>query len=67
MALPTSMQQNLRSRAQSGIVIGFKPSTGKRYRIELKRSTQSSTASTNWTSIFLEAVELCVDRFNSIR
>src|SRR6267143_5246208 len=54
MALPTSMVQNLRSRAQSGIVIGFKPSTGKRYRIELKRSTQSSTASTNWTSIFLD-------------
>src|SRR6266850_3425498 len=54
MALPTSMQQNLRSRAQSGIVIGFKPTTGKRYRIELKRSTQSSTASTNWTSIFLD-------------
>lgn len=54
MGLPTSMTQDLGSRAVSGIVIGFKPTTGTRYRIELQRSTQSSTASTSWTSIFLD-------------
>jgi hypothetical protein len=48
------MTQDLNSRTRAGIVIGIKPTTGKRYRVELQRSTQSSTSSTNWTSVFLD-------------
>jgi hypothetical protein len=54
MALPTSAVQDLGARIQSGVIIGFKPTTGTRYRIELQRATANSTASSKWTSIFLD-------------
>lgn len=54
MAIPTSMSLDLGQRTGSGIILGLAPSTGVPFRMELQRSTQSSTASTNWTSIFLD-------------
>lgn len=55
MAIPTSMVQDLRSRRKAGIVLGICPTTGTPVaRFEIRRSTQSSTASTAWTSIFID-------------
>lgn len=49
------MTQDIRARTRSGIVVGFKPTTGKRYRIELWRSTQTaSTASSLWTRTIVD-------------
>lgn len=49
------MTQDIRARTRSGIVVGFKPTTGTRYRIELQRSTQTaSTASSLWTKILVD-------------
>lgn len=54
MALPTALTANTLRYAQSGIVVGMTPSTGTpRFGIELQISTQSSTASTAWQSVFL--------------
>lgn len=54
MALPTAMVQNTLRQAQSGIIVGMTPSTGSpRFNTELQISTQSSTASTAWASVFL--------------
>jgi|GEM_PF-4668016 len=48
------MVRDTGTRVQSGVIIGLKPSTGTRYRIELQRSTVNSTASSKWTSFFLD-------------
>lgn len=53
MALPTSMVATNREK-QTGIILGVHPSTERNFNIELRRSTQSSTASTNWVTELLQ-------------
>lgn len=55
MGVPTNLTANTLRQAQSGIVVGMTPSTGSpRFRTELQISTQSSTASSAWSSVFLD-------------